>query len=207
MRFPLLLLLVMLCCTNVHSQGVYSGATFDYNTGIGERYTYGIGFHLEARVFRPKNLYLNWHYSIGANTHGEFYGHGGMSLLLYKDSDWWRVNSWEGLVGAVIGPLFIPNGVTYYLPNQPMLRNGRHVRIGMYCNPISLEYWNTKPYKVTSWTIESGAKLLYELDNHKFIYLAGGVSFTNNIRRAGRRAGFGSEELVHIQLGLLGWTD
>lgn len=190
----------------VKAQGVYAGPTLDYNSGIGERYTYGIGFHFEARVFRPKNLYLNWHYSIGSNTHGEFYGHGGMSLLFYKDNDWWSVNTWEELMGAVIGPLIIPNGVTYYLPNQIRLHNRKHVRIGIYCNPIALEYWNMKPYKVTSWTIESGAKLLWEVGNDRFIYFAGGVSFTNNLRRQ-RTTGYGSEELLHIQLGLLSWTD
>lgn len=202
----LLVFFALVFCTALRSQAVYTGGTFDYNTGIGERYTYGIGFHVEANPFRSDNWYLNWHYSIGANTHGEFYGHGGMSLLFYKSNEWWSINTFEGWLGAIIVPLIIPNGVTYYLPNQPVLRNGKHLRIGMYCNPVALEYWDAKPYKVTSWTIESGAKILVEVANNRYVYLAGGVSFTNNIRGAGRRVGFGSEDLVHLQLGLLGWT-
>lgn len=207
MRFRLLIVFALVICSAARAQRVFTGGTFDYNTGIGDRYTYGIGFHVEANPFRSENFYLNWHYSIGTNSHGEFYGHAGMSLLFYRSEEWWLgVNSFEGLLGAFIVPLIIPNGVTYYLPYGQEMLNGRHVRMGVYCNPVVLEYWNSRPYKVTSWTIETGTKFLIEIGDNRFIYLGGGVSFTNNIRRAARLAGFGNEDLVHVQIGLVGWT-
>lgn len=206
MHFRLLLLFAFLSCANLRAQEFYSGVTFDYNSGIGERYTYGLGLHFEARAWRCKNLYFNWHYALGSNTHGELYGHGGMSLLLYKDSDWWRTSSLGEFMGVLIGPLFIPNGVTYYFPDQVNRKKQRDVRLGVYCNPISLEFWNMEPHKVTSWSVETGAKLLWQMQGGKVLYLSGGVNFTNNLRRQ-RVTGYGNEQLVQLQLGILGWSD
>lgn len=205
MRKLLLIACLVFTVTFCKSQDCYYGMTADFNTGVGERYTYGLGLHTEFRCARTKNLYFNWHYSIGMNTHSEFYGHGGLSLLLYKSDDWWRAGTgtWEEFVGMLIGPIIIPNGVTYYFPQQQSAYKMKAFRFGVYCNPIAMDFWDSKPYKVTSWTIECGGKMLYETKAGPIWYFAGGVSFTNNMRRAGRTAGFGSEELVQIQIGLL----
>ena len=184
------------------------GFTADYNSGIGERYTYGLGMHCEASVWHCENLYFNWHYSFGSNTHGELYGHGGLSLLLYRYDDWWdNIHSFEDLFGTLVCPLLIPNGVTYYLPDHTSACKRKPFRIGLYCNPIAMDFWRMEPAKVTSWTIETGAKLLYETKGDQILYLAGGVSFTNNLRRYRPYTGYGNEELVHVQIGLLGWSD
>lgn len=209
MRKFLLTAVLVLAVLLVKAQESYYGITADYNSGIGERYTYGLGLHTELRVAKTKNLYLNWHYSIGMNTHNELYAHGGLSLLLYRSDDWWT--SGDGTLGSalatLLGPIIIPNGVTYYFPRQTAACKEQPWRFGVYCNPIAMDFWNTKPYKVTSWTIESGAKVLYETRMGPVWYFAGGVSLTNNLRRAGRAAGFGNETLLQLQIGLLGITE
>jgi hypothetical protein len=208
MRISLLAIILICLFSPSRAQSGYVGCTADYNSGIGERYTYGLGLHAEFRVRKCENLYFNWHYSIGSNTHGELYGHGGLSLLLYKDPDWWRYagNSWESALGALFGPLLIPNGMTYYLPNYTRVYD-HNVRIGIYCNPIAMEHWDTSPFKVTSWTIEGGAKLLWETKGDRVVYLAGGIGVTHNMRRIRSFGDYGNEELVHIQLGLLGLVE
>jgi hypothetical protein len=208
MRKLLLITIFVFSTFLCKGQQGYSGVTFDYNSGIGERYTYGLGLHMEMRCTRTKNLYFNWHYSLGSNTHGEMYGHGGLSLLLYRYDDWWdNVHSWDELVGTIIAPIMIPNGVTYYLPQKSKACKDHRIRMGIYCNPIAMDYWNMKPRKVTSWTIESGCKLLWEINDNRVLYFAGGVSFTNNMRPAARGTGYGNEELISIQLGMLGVMD
>jgi hypothetical protein len=205
MRIPLLAVIFTCIFAQSSAQEGYVGMTVDFNTGIGERYTYGLGLHTEMRCPRTENLYFNWHYGIGSNTHGEVYGHAGLSLMLYRSDTWWNnIHTWDDFLGTLLGPLLIPNGVTYYLPQHSNACRDHRLRIGMYCNPIAMEYWNTKPLKVTSWTVEGGCKLLWETKGDQIVYLAGGVSFTNNLRRDGRSVGFGNEQLIHIQLGLLG---
>lgn len=195
--------------TQLRAQNGYAGFTGDFNSGIGERYTYGLGLHVEARVRRCENLYFNWHYSIGSNTHGELYGHGGMSLLVYRSDAWWtfRPSSWDELAVQVIGPLLVPNGITYYMPSHSSPCSEKRTRIGIYCNPIVMEHWNTKPFKVTSWTIEGGVKFLYEMENDRVLYCAGGFSVTNNVRRQRSYGDYGNEEMVQLQIGILGVVD
>ncbi|HTF05660.1 MAG TPA: hypothetical protein VK826_16650 [Bacteroidia bacterium] len=209
MRPFLFTALLIFTLTTTKAQDRYFGATLDYNSGIGERYTYGLGLHLEANVWKSKNLYFNWHYSLGFNTHSEFYGHGGISLLLYKSRDWWMGGdgTWEGALAILIGPLICPNGVTYYFPMHSTAYQLKPFRFGVYCNPLGMDYWDLEPFKVTSWTVETGAKVLYHTHAGPVWYLAAGVSFTNNIRRQGRVYGYGNEQLVQVQLGLLHGRD
>lgn len=204
MRFLLSAVFVLSMCF-VRAQSGYAGFTGDFNTGIGERYTYGLGLHVEARVWRCNNLYFNWHYGAGSNTHGEFYGRGGLTVLAYGVREWWgyRASTWQEAAIIVVGPLVVPNGMTYYFPNELYAANGNRVRLGVYCNPIALEYWSMKPYKVTSWTLEAGAKILYYTKNDRVVYLAAGTGLTHNIRPQARGTGYGNEPLVQVQLGIL----
>jgi|GEM_PF-1674109 hypothetical protein len=206
MRKSLLILIFICGFTQLNAQKVFTGFTADWNSGIGERYTYGLGWHLEARMWRCENLYFNWHYSIGSNTHGELYGHGGLSLLLYKSDIWWRSGTGpDDALATLLGPLLIPNGVTYYLPQGPAYAcKPKPMRIGIYCNPLAMDFWNMQPAKVTSWTVESGVKILYTLPGDQILYLSGGLSVTNNMRRNRPYGDYGNEELVHIQFGIMG---
>jgi hypothetical protein len=203
MHQRILLLFFVFFFAKANAQEFIGGLTADYNSGIGERYTYGIGAHLEARVWKTKNFYLNWHYAAGSNTHSEFYAHGGLALLMYKSEDWWdtNVNSWEELVGLVIGPAICPLGMTYYVANF----HNNDYRFGLYCNPLALDYWNMSPHKVTSWTLETGAKFLWYVSDERVLYVSGGVSFCNNIRKGSN--GYGDETLIGMQIGLLRYSD
>jgi hypothetical protein len=209
-RFLLTTLLILSLVPAKTQSRRYCGATIDYNSGIGERYTYGLGFHLEATAWKSKNLYFNWHYSLGFNTHSEFYGHGGISLLLYKSREWWSggTGSWEEAMAVLIGPLILPTGITYYFPTNSNACKMKPFRFGVYCNPLAMDHWELEPFKVTSWTVETGGKMLYHTQAGAVWYVAAGVSFTNNIRRQGRITGYGNEQLVQVQIGLLhGWDD
>lgn len=202
MRQALFLVVLFMFVGKISAQEFIAGLTADYNSGIGERYTYGVGLHTEIRI-KKSNWYFNWHYGAGSNTHGEFYAHAGLPVLLYKSEDWWDtpVDDWEGALGLLLGPVICPSGITYYTPRQV----NKDYRLGIYCNPLALDYWQMQPYKVASWTVESGAKFLWYMSDQRLLYIAGGVSFTNNIRRGYRW--YGNETLVGLQIGLLGYAD
>lgn len=187
----------------ISAQELITGLTADYNTGIGERYTYGLGLHAEHRLGEHSNWYLNWHYTVGSNTHGEFYAHAGIPILLYRSGDWWDtpVRDVEDALAILLGPLICPSGVTYYVKRMP----SQDYRFGLYCNPLAFDYWKMKPYQVASWTIESGVKFLWYMNDDRVLYISGGLNLTNNIRRGYRW--YGNEALIGIQVGLLGYAD
>lgn len=205
MRGFLLTIIFVFALRFAHGQECYAGLTGDFNSGIGERYTYGLGVHVEARVWNCENLYFNWHYTFGSNSHEEMYLHGGMSLLIYRNPAWWLGARGDGraFLITLLGPLVVPNGMTYYLPRSSSNWMNKRLRVGVYCNPLAMDYWDAKPYKVTSWTVEYGTKLLWETNSGRILYLAGGLSLTNNMRRQQAYNGYGTEELVHIQVGIL----
>lgn len=186
----------------VKAQHSYFGFTGDYNTGIGERYTYGLGMHLEMAVSGCDNLYFNWHYTLGSNTHSEVYFHGAVPVMLYRTRFWWDmpVDDFNGLMALLFAPACCPSGMTYYLPGEKQFRRN-HYRFGIYCDPLALDIWQTEPHKVTSWTIDSGAKCIISTHSDMCWYISSGVAFTNNMRRGAH--GFGNEVLFELQLGIM----
>ena len=179
MKRSIIILLLVFTLSRVQAQQSFIGLSADYNSGLNFQGTYGLGVHVEVRVANTDNLYFNWHYGLGGTDNTEFYARGGMSLLLYGSRDWWStpVNDIYGLLGLIIGPIICPNGMTYYFP-QPRRSD---FRIGIYANPLILEFWDKKPVSVTSWTLEGGVKILYTTNSTAVFFAGIGGSKTNNL--------------------------
>lgn len=202
MRKTLLAFLLSLIVCASYAQQRYFGFTADYNSGIGERYTYGLGMHLELQVTGCDNLYFNWHYTLGSNTHSELYFHAPLPIMLYRTRLWWDtpISDLGDVAALLIAPVCCPSGMTYYLPAHHKF-SGNKYRFGMYLDPLSLDVWQMNPHKVTSWTIDSGIKCIISTRSDMCFYFSSGVAFTNNVRRGAH--GFGNEALIQVQVGIL----
>lgn len=200
LRIVLFFVALTLSPAAIHAQYTYYGLTADYNSGIGERYTYGLGVHAELRACDNSNLYFNFHYSLGTNTHGEIYARGPVTLELYRRLNWPKYQSKHGKGSSLlllVAPLICPIGITWYIPEKPK----QQYRFGFYCNPLTMDYWNIDKGGVTSWSVESGVKLIRKLPGQKVFYISGGVLFTHNYRNSTR---YDDQPLAGIQIGILG---
>ena len=203
MKRPLLLLLFILIFANAKAQRTYYGVTCDYNSGLGQRYSYGMGINFEAHIRGLENVYFNWHYAIGSTTHSDMYARGPISVLLYKSEEWWEPGPHATIGSAlmmVILPSMCPVGISVYTPRT----HHTGLRYGFYCNPLEVDFWDQHPAPVTSWTIEGGLKLIAETQSGACLYFSIGASSTHNLTKSRQQPlDYGDENTLCISLGLL----
>lgn len=162
-----------------NSQSGYLGLNFDFNSSLRTQHTFAGDFHAEARLGKQSNWYLNWDFALGANVQSDFYARANILILAYGSRDFWRSLGNSNNGGAVIcmalAPLLCPVGLTNYFYTS---YNG-DFRMGIYLNPMHLDYWDSKN-PVRSWSVHGGLKILYHWQGNSNIYLKfGGINIFN----------------------------
>ncbi|HYG50182.1 MAG TPA: hypothetical protein VD905_04725 [Flavobacteriales bacterium] len=174
------ILLFIWSFTDLHAQGGYFGLNFDFNSTLGTRHTYAAGIHAEARLGKKSNWYANWDFALGSNLQTDFYARCNITILLYRDPDWFRCSSCNSLGDAlaiILAPLLCPVGISNYFYTS----HNKDLRLGFYLNPIQMDYWDSQK-RIRSWSIHSGFKLIYNWQGDSNIYLrVGGINLYNTL--------------------------
>jgi len=177
LKKTILILFVLLAGTSQAQKGYY-GLNFDFNSTLNTRHTYAAGIHAEARLGERSKWYLNWDFALGANMQSDFYARCNLTILLYRDPDWFRCsscNSFGEYMGVLLGPLLCPVGVSNYFYTS---RN-KDLRFGFYLNPIQMDYWDS-PNRIRSWSVHAGFKMIYNWQGNSHLYLRlGGINLYN----------------------------
>jgi hypothetical protein len=202
MKKRALFFLAVLFSCGISAQRTYWGASFDYTTSLQSPKTFAVGLDFQSRL-RKSNWYLNWHYSIGQNSKQDMYARANITLLLYCYDDWWTSSgSSNDVLGEVFvkvfGPVICPVGVTYYFYSPPTNK----VRLGLYASPLLMDHWDKGRNSITSWSVEGGIRVLYNISSDKTILFSAGGTQVTNIRSYAGAANF-NRSMLSFSIGIL----
>lgn len=188
--------------SSANSQSFYLGYNFDFNSSLGSLHTFAADVHAEARIGKKSNWYCNWDFAMGANANNDLYGRANITILAYGSRNYWQnishnTNSVGEAIGVLLGPLLCPVGLTNYFYTT----NNKDLRIGLYLNPLILDYWDMND-PIRSWSIHGGIKALYHWRKNANFYIKfGGINLYNTFhyQNSGRYDGL----LLNFSFGTL----